>query len=331
MIVLLSQLITARSGCDVIFVPPEDGMIQSVNPATDDVGLMTGKRVAPVLVTGATGRVGRAVVDQLTDAGVPVRALTRRPEAAATLPANVEVVTGDLTVPESLDTALSGVSAVFLVWTAPPATVPAVVERLAAHTRRVVFLSSPHQTPHPFFQQPNPMAVLHADIERLITAAGLESTIIRPGMFASNTVSWWAPAIRAGGVVRWPYGAAETAPVDDRDVAAVAARTLYEDGHAGGDYVLTGPESLSQAEQVSIIGDVLGRRIEFQELTPDEFRSETAGTWPPPVVDMLLAAWGATVGTRAFVTSSVADILGSPPRLFRRWAADNAAAFRTYS
>jgi uncharacterized protein YbjT (DUF2867 family) len=118
------------------------------------------------------------------------------------------------------------------------------------------------------------MAVLHADIERLIAAAGLESTIIRPGMFASNAVAWWGTAIRAG-VVRWPYGAAETAPVDDRDVAAVAARTLYQDGHAVGDYVLTGPESLSQAEQVSIIGDVLGRRIKFEELSPDEFRSET--------------------------------------------------------
>ena len=188
---------------------------------------MTRTRVPPVLVTGATGRVGRAVVDLLVDAGVPVRALTHRSEAAATLPANVEVVTGDLTVPESLDAGLRGVGAVFLVWTAPPATAPAVVERLATYARRVVFLSSPHQTPHPFFQQPNPMAVLHADIERLIAAAGLESTIIRPGMFASNALFWWAPAIRADGVVRWPYGAAETAPVDDRDVAAVAARTLY--------------------------------------------------------------------------------------------------------
>src|SRR5512135_3600442 len=116
------------------------------------------------------------------------------------------------------------------------------------------------------------MAVLHADIERLIAATGLESTIIRPGMLASSAFSWWATAIRAGGIVRWPYGAAETAPVHDHDVAAVAARTLYEDGHAGGDYVLTGPESLSQAEQVGIIGDVLGRRIRFEELSPDEFR-----------------------------------------------------------
>lgn len=281
----------------------------------------------PVLVTGATGRVGCVVIDLLIGAGVPVRALTHRSEAAATLPPNVEVVTGDLTVPGSLDAALRGAGAVFLVWTAPPATAPAVVERLAACARSVVFLSSPHQTPHPFFQQPNPMAALHADIERLIAAAGVESTIIRPGMFASNALFWWAAAIRAGGAVRWPYGAAETAPVDDRDVAAVAARTLYQNGHAGGDYVLTGPESLSQAEQVSIIGDVLGRQIRFEELSPEEFRSQTEGSWPRPAVDMLLAAWGATIGTPAFITSTVSSILGSAPRSFRQWAADHATAF----
>jgi uncharacterized protein YbjT (DUF2867 family) len=289
---------------------------------------MTRTQVPPVLVTGATGRIGRVVVDRLLDAGVPVRALTHRSEAAAMLPANVEVVLGDLTVPESLDAALQGVGAVFLVWTAPPTTAPAVVERLATYARRVVFLSSPHQTPHPFFQQPNPMAELHADIERLIAATGLESTIIRPGMLASNTVFWWAPAIRADGVVRWPYGDGETAPVDDRDVAAVAARTLYQDGHVGGDYVLTGPESLSQAEQVRIIGDVLGRRITFEELSPDDFRRETEGSWPRPVVDMLLAAWGATMGRPAFITSTVSDILGSAPRSFRQWVADYAATFR---
>ncbi len=288
---------------------------------------MTHTRVTPVLVTGATGRVGRAVVDLLIDADVPVRALTHRSEAAATLPANVEVVSGDLTVPESLDAGLRGVDAVFLVWTAPPTTAAAVVERLATYTRRVVFLSSPHQTPHPFFQQPNPMAELHADIERLIAASGLESTIIRPGMFASNTLSWWVTPIRAEGVVRWPYGAAETAPVDDRDVAAVAARTLSQDGHAGADYVLTGPESLSQAEQVRIIGDVLGRRIKFEELSPDEFRRQTEGSWPRLVVDMLLAAWDATTGRPAFITSTVFDILGSTPRSFRQWVADHAAAF----
>jgi uncharacterized protein YbjT (DUF2867 family) len=288
---------------------------------------MTGMRVPPVLVTGATGRVGSAVVDLLVDAGVPVRALTHRSEAAVSFPANVEVVTGDLTEPESLDAGLRGVGTVFLVWTAPPATAPAVIERLAANARRVVFLSAPHNIEHPFFQQPNPMAVLYAEIERLIAATGLESTIIRPGIFASNALLWWATAIRDDGVVRWPYGAAETAPVDDRDVAAVAARTLYQDGPVGGDYVLTGSESLSQAEQVRIIGEVLGRRIIFEELSPEEFRRETEGSWPPPVVDMLLAAWGATIGTPAYITSTVLDILGSAPRSFRQWVADHATAF----
>ncbi len=173
------------------------------------------------------------MVDLLIDAGVPVRALTHRSEMTTTLPADVEVVHGDLTLPESLDASLEGVSAVFLVWTAPPESAPAVVERLASHAERVVFLSAPHKTPHPFFQQPNPMAELYADIERRIEDAGLEWTFIRPGMFASNALSWWATAIRTDGVVRWPYGAAETAPVDDRDVAAVAALTLYQDGYAG--------------------------------------------------------------------------------------------------
>ncbi|MGA5824275.1 NAD(P)H-binding protein [Kitasatospora sp. NPDC094028] len=288
---------------------------------------MNQRDTPPVLVTGATGRVGRVVIDQLLDAGVPVRALTRRPGAAATLPAEVEVFTGDLTVPESLDPALTGAGAVFLVWTAPPRTAAAVVERLAAHVRRVVFLSSPHRTPHPFFQQPNPMAALHAEIERLIAATGVESTIIRPGMFASNALAWWAPAIRAGEVVRWPYGAAESAPVDDRDIAAVAARTLHQDGHVGADYVLTGPESLTHAAQVHAIGDALGRRIAFEELTPDEFRNLWQGTAPGPVVDMLLAAWSAAVGQPAYVTTTVADVLGTAPRTFRQWAADHATAF----
>jgi uncharacterized protein YbjT (DUF2867 family) len=286
------------------------------------------RRMRPVLVTGATGRVGRLVVDQLLAAGVPVRALTRGPDAAD-LPAAVEIIAGDLTFPESLDAALRGTGSVFLVWTAPPATVPSVIERLASHAPRVVLLSSPHRTPHPFFQQPNPMAVLHAEIERLIAATGMPSTIIRPGMFASGARLWWADMIRARSVVRWPYGSAETAPVDERDIAAVAARALHEDGHAGGDYVLTGPESLSQAAQVRIIGDIIGRRIEFQELSPAEFRRETAGSWPPSVVDMLLDAWAATIGHPAFVTTTVADVLGSPARTFRQWVADHADAFRS--
>jgi uncharacterized protein YbjT (DUF2867 family) len=292
--------------------------------------MMRSRASSRVLVTGATGRVGRLVVDELLRARVPVRALTRRPERAA-LPANVEILGGDLTVPASLDAALDGVGAVFLVWTAPFATAPDVVARLAAQTsgqrRRVVYLSSPHQTRHPFFQQPNSMRGLHAGIERLLAAADVDVTVLRPGMFASNALHWWAPQIRSGDVVRWPYGAAETAPVDERDIAAVAARALLDDRRAGGDHVLTGPESLSQAAQVRAIGDAIGRPLRFEELSPDEFRRESAETWPAGIAEMLLAAWQATLGHPAYVTSAVQEVAGSPARTFRRWATDNAAGF----
>ncbi|WFE66078.1 NAD(P)H-binding protein [Micromonospora sp. WMMD714] len=287
---------------------------------------MTATGGPPVLVTGATGRIGRAVVDLLTDAGVPVRALVRRPGAATDLPGTVETVTGDLTEPGSLDPALRAVDTVLLVWTAPLRTAAAVVDRLAAEPRRVVYLSAPHRTPHPFFQQPNPMAARHAEIERLIAAAGLDSTIVRPGMFASNALHWWSAAVRGDGVVRWPYGTAETAPVDDRDVAAVIARTLRADGDAAGDHVLTGPESLTQAEQVRLLGDALGRRLTFEELPPDEFRRQ-APEDARPAVDMLLAAWNAATGRPAYVTSTVADLLGRPARTFRQWAVDHATSF----
>jgi uncharacterized protein YbjT (DUF2867 family) len=170
------------------------------------------------------------------------------------------------------------------------------------------------------------MRDLHAEVERRLAASGLEVAVVRPGMFASNALHWWAPQIRDGDVVRWPYAAAETAPIDARDVAAVAARVLLDARHARGDFVLTGPESLSQAAQVHAIGDAIGRPLRFEELTPDEFRRDAAA-WPGGVAEMLLSAWRATLGHPAFVTSAVRAILGAPARTFHQWAADHAAAF----
>ncbi len=283
-----------------------------------------------ILVTGATGRVGRLVVDELVRLGLRVRALTRRPERAI-LPAGTEIVGGDFTDPASLDAALEGIEAVFLVWSAPIGSAAAVIARLAAESsarsRRLVYLSAPHQTSHPFFQQPNPMRAVHVEVERLLRQATEGHVVLRPGMFASNALHWWAPQIRTGNVVRWPFGAAETAPIDERDVAHVAAQALLEPGFAGSDYVLTGPASLSQAAQVHAIGDAIGRPLQFVELSPDEFRSETAAAWPPHVAEMLLGAWQATLGHPAFVTSAVQEITGSPARSFHHWAADNAPAF----
>src|SRR5258708_36309849 len=157
-----------------------------------------------VLVIGGTGRVGRQVLSQLSAKGLQVRALTRIPDTIR-LPPQVEVMRGDLTLPETLDSCLSGVDAVFLVWTAPATAVAPALEQIAKHARRIVFLSAPLKTPHPFFQQPNPARALVAQIERLIESSGLEWTFLRPGMFAANALSWWAPQIRAGDVVRWPH------------------------------------------------------------------------------------------------------------------------------
>jgi uncharacterized protein YbjT (DUF2867 family) len=276
-----------------------------------------------ILVIGATSNVGREVIAQLPAA----RALTRNPDSAH-LPAHVERLQGDLTLPATLDKCLDGIDTVFLVWTAPPAAVASALERIARHARRIVFLSSPHKTPHPLFQQPNPLRGLHAQIESLIQTSGLEWTILRPGMFAANARSWWAPQIRAGDVVRWPYAAVPTAPIHERDIAAVAVRALCEGGHGGAEYVLTGPQSLSQEEQVQIIGNAIGRSLRFEEISPDETRRELLSIAPLFVVNMLLDAWAAALGQPALVTSTVAEVTGSPARTFYDWATDHLADFR---
>jgi uncharacterized protein YbjT (DUF2867 family) len=281
-----------------------------------------------ILIIGATGAVGRQVLFQLHALGAQVRALTRNPDAAA-LPPQVEVVRGDLTLPETLDGCLDGIDTVFLVWTAPKAAVAPALERIAKHARRIVFLSAPLKTAHPFFQQPNPIRALAAQIERLIETSGLQWTFLRPGMFAANALRWWAPQIRAGGdIVRWPHVAAPTAPIHERDIAAVAVRALCEDGHAGAEYIVTGPQSLSQAEQISTIGGVIGRSLRVEEISPEDARSELLTLIPAVVVNMLLDAWAAAIGQPAFVTSTVAEITGTPARTFRDWAADHAAEFR---
>jgi uncharacterized protein YbjT (DUF2867 family) len=232
---------------------------------------------------------------------------------------------GDLTDPASLDQCLDGVDAVFVVWTTRSDAAPAAIDRIARHTERLVLLSSPHKTPHPFFQQPNPMRELHAEVERLIQESGIGWTFVRPGMFAANALWWWAPQIRAGDVVRWPYAAAPTAPIHEKDIAAVAVRALVEPGHEGAEYVVTGPESLSQLEQVTTIGEVIVRPLRYDELTPDEARRELG--FPAPVMEMLLDSWAAALGRTAFVTSTVEAITGRPARTFRDWVSDNAAAF----
>jgi len=280
------------------------------------------------LVIGASGTVGRHVASQLASRDSNVRALLRNPDNVQ-MPPQVEKMRGDLTDPESLDRCLNGIDRVFLVWTAPPDAAAVALERIASQAKSIVYLSAPLKTPHPFFQttQPNPSSALHAHIEQLIEASGLQWTLLRPGMFAANALRWWAPQILAGDVVRWPYLLSPTAPIDERDIAAVAVRVLSEDEHSGAEYVLTGPESLSQFEQLSIIASVIGRSLQIEEISPDEARREWSSLMPAWVTDMLLAAWAAGLGTSAHITNTVGEITGAPAGAFRDWAMDHAVAF----
>jgi uncharacterized protein YbjT (DUF2867 family) len=281
---------------------------------------------SPILVTGATGQIGREVVAQLVEAGVPVRALSRNPESAG-LPDPVEVVHGDLEAPDSLDAALAGVNAVFLVWMSPLAAAAPAIARIASRAGRIVFLSAPIRTTHPFFQQPNDLRGIYAGVEDLIETSGVQWTIVRPGPFALNCRNWWAPQIRQGNVVRWFHGAAQTAAVHERDIGAVAVRALCEDGHHTRDYLLTGPESLTQREQLAIIGDVIGRPLVFEEVSPDAARREVMAQWPPRAADMLLRAYAAAVDQPALITQTIEEVTGHHARTFREWASDHATDF----
>jgi uncharacterized protein YbjT (DUF2867 family) len=279
-----------------------------------------------ILVTGATGNVGRHVVSQLLRMGATVRALARDP-ASAGLPDGVDMRRGDLSAPDTLAACLNGVDAVFLLWPGLPASLaPAVLDVIGKHARRIVFLSS-LGIRDDLERQPDSINAFHADIERVIEQSGLEWTFLRPGGFAANTL-WWAPQIRAEGVVRWVYGACARASIHERDIAAVAVRVLTDGGHSAAKYLLTGPQTLTQVEQVRIIGEVLGRPLRFEEISPEAMRSQLLTRLPPAVVDGALQYWGRLVVEPELVSSTVEEITGTPARSFRDWVIDHAGGFR---
>ena len=239
---------------------------------------------------------------------------------------------GDLTAPETLDACLDGIDRIFLVWMAPlPAVAPAL-ERLTKRARRIVYLSAPHKTAHPLFQASpsNPSTTLHVEIERLIEASGVEWTFLRPGMFAANARGWWRSQIRSGDVVRWPYLAVPTAPIDERDIARVSVRALREDGHAGAEYLLTGLQSLSHTDQIETIGRAIGRSLRIEEMSTQDSPQELLNFgFNAPAAKMLLQAWAAADGHPAFISPEFEKITGTRPGTFLQWATDHAAEFRS--
>ncbi|MFB4270589.1 SDR family oxidoreductase [Nonomuraea sp. GTA35] len=277
-----------------------------------------------ILVVGATAHFGRQTVEALAAEGHRVRALSRHPEKAG-LPAGVEVVRGDLTEEETLAPALSGVSAVFLVLPYGMDAAPLLRAARRAGVGRIVFLSSGAVTDGAG-EQPDVIAAYHHGVEQAVKATGAQWTFLRIFFPAINSLSY---AMQLGGsdVVRGAYAGATSAPVHEGDVAAVAARVLTGDGHAGKVYELTGSESMTQAEQVSVLGTVLGRPLRFEELDAGPVRAQLGQFMDPAFVNALFDLMEATVGKPAPVNSLVEDLTGRPARTYAQWAADHLADF----
>ncbi|NJC72569.1 NAD(P)H-binding protein [Planosporangium thailandense] len=274
-----------------------------------------------ILVTGATGNVGRQVVDQLLEAGERVRATSRDP-ARAGLPAEVDVRRADLRDPDTLPAVLDGVDRAYL-FPVPGQVGGFLAAARKAGLRRIVLLSSQAVT----FDPRDVIGRAHAEYERAVEESGLAWTFVRPGAFMANDLAW-APAIRADGVVRAPYGRAATAPIHERDIAAVAVRALLDDGHAGRAYELTGPESLTAVERVRLIGASIGRDLRYEEQPPDEARRQMATHTPPAIVDAVLSILASAVGAGAPVLPTVEEVTGRPAASYTRWVGDHAADFR---
>ncbi|GAB3400077.1 SDR family oxidoreductase [Flindersiella endophytica] len=273
-----------------------------------------------ILVTGATGNVGRNVVAQLLDAGEQVRATSRDP-GRATFPAGVEVVRADLAQPETLGPALEGVDKLFL-FPAPGGLDGFAEAAKLAGVRHVVLLSAMMVS----FGKPNPVEQWHAAAERIVAESGATWTYLRPGQFMSNDLMW-AGMINADGTIRAAYGQAATAPVDERDIAAVAVAALREDGHEGKVYDLTGPESLTTVDRVRILGDALGRELRFDELTREQGIQALSAYMPLPVIEATFDYWAGSVGSTAPTLPTVENVTGRPARTYAQWAADHASAF----
>lgn len=277
-----------------------------------------------ILVTGATGTVGRQVVAQLLEAGAAVRTLARDPSSADP-PTGGEPFRGDLSDPASLTAALDGIDAVFLVWpfTSPKAaveTAPGVVKMIAGQARRIVYLSAEAAAHKP--------DAFWAKLERLVEQSATHWTFLRPTGFAKNTLMW-AEQIRIDGVVRWPYAQAARSLIHEADIAAVAVRALTEDGHTGQTYVLTGPQTLTQTEQVRTIGEAIGCPLRFEEIPSEQARPGlVAALGDEAFADGAIATWATFVDQPERVTSAVQEITGTPARTLLDWAVDHADDFR---
>ncbi len=258
------------------------------------------------------------------------------------LPTGVEIVRGDLSKPDSLRAALSGVTAVFLVWPLMNAKAARdVVEAIDGRASRIVYVSS-MSVRDGVDRQTDPISSLHSEIERLISRSRLRWTFLRPSGFATNTLVG-VPQIRAGSTVRWPYGGARRSLIDEFDIAAVAACALRDERHAGNTHLLSGPNALTQIEQLDLIGEAIGRQLQYEEIPPAAARQALLTAWgipsivarllparalPRRIADGVLAAQADMLTEPEAVTNTVEQVTGTPARTFADWACSHAHDFR---
>lgn len=272
-----------------------------------------------IVVTGATGNVGREVVRLLVKAGHPVRALTRDP-AKATVPPGATAVAGDLTDPATLRPALGGATALFLLSGYSP---DIFREASRAGVRRVVLMSGGAAETG---DRTNAVAEYMIETEDALRASGLGWTMVRPRMFMTNALQW-APQVNSG-VVRAPWPDVPSAVVDPADIAAVAAQALVSADHEGREYPVTGPEALRPGDRVRILAETLGREIRYEAQPDDEARAEMLARMPERYVDAFFGFYSDGKLDEATVFPTVLDVTGAPPRTFAEWVRANAGRFR---
>jgi uncharacterized protein YbjT (DUF2867 family) len=277
-----------------------------------------------ILVTGATGSVGRHVVAGLLAQGHKVRALTRDP-GRAPIPRQAEIVRGSLGEPDELGDTLREVHAVYLIaMGGAPQRFAELAERCGV--RRIVLLST-GDVLDDVERQPDAVAEVHAAFEHAVAQTGMEWTFLRPNEFAGNSLQW-APQIKAGDMVRAPYPLARTTPIHERDIAAVAVRALTQDGHHGAKYILTGPQSITHADQLDLIAAAIGRTLHMEDIPADQAREQMTRYAPPAIVDAVLGQLATAVHRPSAPTDTVERVAGQPPYSFADWAREHAADFR---
>jgi uncharacterized protein YbjT (DUF2867 family) len=274
-----------------------------------------------VLVTGATGNVGRPLVTELVDAGVTVRAVTRHPDKAD-LPTAVQLVT-------TATDGLRGVDAVFLNSRALGDDLEAVVDRAGSEgVKRLVALSAINADDDFSIQPSRFRGDLNKEVEQLAVDSGLEWVSLRPTVFTSNFAGMWSPQLQAGDVVSGPFAAASSAPIVDRDISAVATQALLTDNLVGRKVALTGPESHTNAELLQIVGTVVNRPLRYQEVAPEQVhKGFVALGFSAEFADAYIGFLSATVDKPAVVTREVDAILGRPAQSFADWVGDYRALF----